>query len=69
VISLYEASVADVASSDIAAPVALHPALRATFSPLAGRRERVIPPLAGRRERVISPLAGRRMERSAPAGG
>jgi hypothetical protein len=39
VISLYEASVADVASSDIAAPVALHPALRATFSPLAGRRK------------------------------
>src|SRR5690606_477697 len=43
------------ASSNIATPVAPHPALRATFSPLVGRREKACNPLAGRRRKARSP--------------
>jgi hypothetical protein len=57
------------APSNTAAPVAPHPALRATFSPLAGRREKTRAPLAGRREKACAPLAGRREKACTPLAG
>src|SRR5690606_13010473 len=62
-------SAGTAASSNIARPVAPHPALRATFSPLAGRREKACASLVGRREKARAPLAGsRKQARSLLAG-
>ena len=66
----FRAPVADVGILGLATPVAPHPALRATFSPLAGRRKERRPPLAGRRERRGVPrLRGEGKEEVFPARG
>jgi hypothetical protein len=51
-------------SSNTATPVAPHPALRATFSPLAGRRNEHVPRLRGEGKSVL-PANGEK-ERLAP---
>jgi hypothetical protein len=62
--SRHRGTVGIEATSHIAMPVAPHPALRASFSPLAGRRESMHP-ARGEQGKACTPLAGRR-ERHAP---